>query len=205
MVSQTNPSSLPTVNCLFGYTGRPFDAATGLQNNLNRWYDAVTGRWLSQDPIDFWGGSTNLYCYCGNGPVTSEDPTGLSTSFQIVTNTGSAYNGSTAADLITALQTIDTNGQTIASLTAMGHGWDTGIYDGWFSETALFYVVYTPNDQKISIPAPGGANVNGLLRRITNNKTRITLNACDSADLAKHISALLPGTKVSGLPFWVWG
>ena len=35
------------------YTGREFDAATGLQYNRNRWYDAATGRWLSQDPIGF--------------------------------------------------------------------------------------------------------------------------------------------------------
>jgi RHS repeat-associated protein len=35
----------------FAYTGRFFDQTTGLQNNLNRWYDASTGRWLSEDPI----------------------------------------------------------------------------------------------------------------------------------------------------------
>ena len=39
VVSSTNPSSLPTATCLFGYTGRPTDpAGTGLQNNDNRWY-----------------------------------------------------------------------------------------------------------------------------------------------------------------------
>ncbi len=29
----------PAVDCLLGYTGRQFDEASGLQNNLNRWYD----------------------------------------------------------------------------------------------------------------------------------------------------------------------
>ena len=39
VVLSTNPSPLPTVTCLFGYTGRPTDpAGTGLQNNDNRWY-----------------------------------------------------------------------------------------------------------------------------------------------------------------------
>ena len=29
------------VDCLFGFTGCPFDTATGLQNNDNRWYDPL--------------------------------------------------------------------------------------------------------------------------------------------------------------------
>ena len=46
--SQTNAA----VDCLFGWTGRPSDNATGLQNNFNRWYDAKVGRWASEDPTD---------------------------------------------------------------------------------------------------------------------------------------------------------
>lgn len=40
---------------------RPFDPDTGLQNNLNRWYDASVGRWLSEAPIGFAAGDENLY------------------------------------------------------------------------------------------------------------------------------------------------
>jgi RHS repeat-associated protein len=61
----------------FAYTGRFFDKLTGLQNNLNRWYDANTGRWLSEDPIGFAAGDANLYRYVGNGPVNGTDPSGL--------------------------------------------------------------------------------------------------------------------------------
>ena len=65
LLSQSNPGTTPpsaaTVDCLFAYTGRPLDKETGLQNNLNRWYDVITGRWLSQDPIGFAGGDGNLY------------------------------------------------------------------------------------------------------------------------------------------------
>ena len=50
--SETNAA----VDCLFGFTARPFDEATGLQNNLNRWYDPAVGRWVSEDPIDLRGG-----------------------------------------------------------------------------------------------------------------------------------------------------
>ena len=51
---------------LFAYTGKAFDTSTQLQNNINRWYDATIGRWLSQYPIGFEGNDTNLYRYVGN-------------------------------------------------------------------------------------------------------------------------------------------
>jgi len=73
LLSQTHSS----VGCLLAFTGRPLDQATGLQNNLNRWYDAITGRWLSQDPSGFGGGDANLYRYCGNAPAEQIDANGL--------------------------------------------------------------------------------------------------------------------------------
>lgn len=70
---QTNAA----VDCLFGFTGRQFDQATGLQNNLNRWYDPEAGRWLSKDPIGFRAGDTNVCRYVENGPTNWVDPSGL--------------------------------------------------------------------------------------------------------------------------------
>lgn len=71
--SQTNSA----VDCVFGYTGRQFDNDTGLQNNLNRWYDAAIGRWMSKDPIGFNAGDGNVYRYVGNGATSWIDPSGL--------------------------------------------------------------------------------------------------------------------------------
>ncbi len=65
------------VDTLFGYTGRFFDEDTGLQWNLNRWYDPVVGRFVSVDPIGFAAGDPNLYRYTGNSPGDSVDPDGL--------------------------------------------------------------------------------------------------------------------------------
>jgi RHS repeat-associated protein len=65
------------VDCLFGFTGRQFDQATGLQNNLNRWYDPQAGRWTSEDPEEYEAGDSNLYRYCSNAPVNQTDPSGL--------------------------------------------------------------------------------------------------------------------------------
>jgi RHS repeat-associated protein len=59
-----------------GFTGKPFDHDTKLQNNINRWYEAGTGKWLSEDPIGYKGG-INLYEYCGNKPTDRTDPSGL--------------------------------------------------------------------------------------------------------------------------------
>jgi RHS repeat-associated protein len=76
VTSELNPTA---VDILFGYTGRPFDAATGLQNNLNRWYDPNVGRWISEDPVGFAAGDANLYRYVGNSPTNFIDPSGLFT------------------------------------------------------------------------------------------------------------------------------
>ena len=62
---------------LFAYTGKPFDVSTSLQNNINRWYDATVGRWLSIDPIGFDGNDANLYRYVKNNSVDRTDYTGL--------------------------------------------------------------------------------------------------------------------------------
>ena len=64
------------VDLVFGYTGKLFDETTRLQNNVNRWYDSSTGRWISQDPIGFAAGDANLYRYVGNGPTNATDPSG---------------------------------------------------------------------------------------------------------------------------------
>ena len=81
-----SPVGAQAVDCLFGYAGGAYDSATGEENFDNRWYEAVTGRWLSQDPI---GADINLYRYCHNNPVIFVDPSGLST-----TNSGILFSGS---------------------------------------------------------------------------------------------------------------
>ena len=70
LTSGTNP-------ILFGFTGKAFDTDTNLQNNINRWYDATIGRWLSIDPIGFEGNDTNLYRYVSNSVFTKLDVWGL--------------------------------------------------------------------------------------------------------------------------------
>ncbi|MEU0957160.1 RHS repeat-associated core domain-containing protein [Streptomyces niveus] len=60
----------------YTFTGRESDG-TGLLYYRNRYYDPESGRFISQDPIGYAGG-TNLYQYALSSPTTYNDPTGNS-------------------------------------------------------------------------------------------------------------------------------
>jgi len=73
LVSQTDP----TVGDRFGFTGREYDPELDLYYYRARYYDPHLGRFVSQDPLGFDAGDSNLYRYVGNAPLTSRDPLGL--------------------------------------------------------------------------------------------------------------------------------
>jgi len=60
----------------FQYTGREFDSETRIYLYRARYYDSSTGRFLSEDPIAFVGG-TNFYAYVNDAPTRLIDPSGL--------------------------------------------------------------------------------------------------------------------------------
>jgi RHS repeat-associated protein len=60
----------------FRYTGRQFDSTGGLYYYRTRYYDPMSGRFLSEDPIGFKGGA-NFYEYSLNSPMRWKDPSGL--------------------------------------------------------------------------------------------------------------------------------
>jgi RHS repeat-associated protein len=61
----------------FAYTGKLTDKEIDLQWNINRWYDAQVGRWVSEDPIGFKGGDRNLARLVHNDVIAQKDPDGL--------------------------------------------------------------------------------------------------------------------------------
>jgi RHS repeat-associated protein len=66
----------------YTYTAREYDTESGLYYYRFRYYDARVGRFLSEDPIGFWGG-INFYAYLNNNPINSNDPYGLSPAIWI--------------------------------------------------------------------------------------------------------------------------
>jgi RHS repeat-associated protein len=60
----------------FRFTGRELDAETGLYYFRARYYDAIAGRFISEDPLGLRAG-LNAYVYLGNDPVNGRDPSGL--------------------------------------------------------------------------------------------------------------------------------
>ncbi len=61
----------------FGFAGMRTDAATGLDYDSARWYDAGQGRFATRDPLGFGGGDADEYRYVGGDPAQWSDPTGL--------------------------------------------------------------------------------------------------------------------------------
>ena len=61
----------------FRYTGREFDTETNLYYNRARYLDPSTGKFLSEDPVRYLGGS-NFYDYARNNTPDLADPLGLS-------------------------------------------------------------------------------------------------------------------------------
>jgi RHS repeat-associated protein len=61
----------------YAFTGREWDPETSLYYYRARYYDPKIGRFISEDPIGFDEGDTNLYGYVRNSPSNLVDPSGL--------------------------------------------------------------------------------------------------------------------------------
>jgi RHS repeat-associated protein len=70
-------SNTGNIDFRYGYTGREADSETGLDYYRARYYDSEVGGFISEDPIGFSAGDTNLRRYVGNSPTNFVDPSGL--------------------------------------------------------------------------------------------------------------------------------
>jgi RHS repeat-associated protein len=62
------------------FPGQYYDQETGLHYNFFRYYDSLTGRYLTADPIGLDGG-VNLFTYVKNDPMNNVDPLGLYSTY----------------------------------------------------------------------------------------------------------------------------
>jgi RHS repeat-associated protein len=74
----------------YQFTGREHDG-TGLVYYRGRYYSPVLQRFISEDPIGFAGGDSNLYAYVFNSPTNFTDPTGEIIPFAV--GLGAAVGG----------------------------------------------------------------------------------------------------------------
>ncbi|NQT94450.1 MAG: hypothetical protein HQ559_16965 [Lentisphaerae bacterium] len=70
-----DPIAMSAMGNRYLWQGREYSWNTGLYYFRARWYDPITARWLSKDPIGISGG-LNQYTFCGNNPVNYIDKTG---------------------------------------------------------------------------------------------------------------------------------
>lgn len=84
-------ASSGTIANRFQYTSREFDSETGLYYYRARYYDQTTGKFLSQDPIQFNGGM-NFYAYVRNNSPnrTDADGTGFKSCAQALADLATA-------------------------------------------------------------------------------------------------------------------
>lgn len=73
VTNETNPE----VDFRFGYTGRERDEETGLYYYRARYFDPAVGTFVSEDPLGFGAGDSNVYRYVFNSPTNYVDPSGL--------------------------------------------------------------------------------------------------------------------------------
>lgn len=72
-----NSQSGPNVNYEQFFSGLLWDADSQLYYARARWYEPVSGRFLSEDPLGFEAGDNNISRYSGNDPINYVDRNGL--------------------------------------------------------------------------------------------------------------------------------
>ncbi len=81
------------------YSGKDLDEDTGLMYFNARWYDADTGRFITEDPVR---DGLNWYSYVSNNPMKFIDPTGLMTDEHREEYADLESNGASQEELQTA-------------------------------------------------------------------------------------------------------
>ncbi|MEP4627159.1 MAG: collagen-binding domain-containing protein [Tateyamaria sp.] len=102
----------------YRYTGREFDAESGLYHYRMRAYDSNTGLFMQSDPIGFEGGSFSLYSYVSNNPFELSDPSGLAPTVDFVNRAQADIANSISRNTDVAVGAIFLAGEVNAILSA---------------------------------------------------------------------------------------
>ena len=79
----TSQSYAPAVTFNLRYPGQQWHQESGLAYNINRYYDASSGRYIQANPIGLDGG-WNRFVYVGGNPLQWTDPLGLAVKCETI-------------------------------------------------------------------------------------------------------------------------
>ena len=114
------------------YGTRTLGVSPGLFIMGARIYDSELGRFLSKDPLDFFGSPTNQYAYANNNPIAFHDPHGLLFFVPLATSVLKGALTSAAANAISQGIDIYTKGGTFSdfSFSKLGKAAVSGAVSG---------------------------------------------------------------------------
>ncbi len=136
------------------FTGRDFDAETGLYYYRARYYDPEIGRFLSEDPLGLNGGDVNLYAYVGNNPLRFNDPSGE--VVQVLVGAVIGFGTSLATELVL-------NGGDLSQVNvgAVIGGTAAGALTGGLSALSASVIRGSATAATVSLLGAGGAGIAG--------------------------------------------
>jgi RHS repeat-associated protein len=168
----------------YSYTGREYDPETGLYYYRARYYDAHSGRFLQEDPVQ----SINAYSYVYNNPLNLRDPYGL-------------YAGIDDAVFAGGGALIGVAGQGIADLITWNFsGWES--YTGAAVGGALAgeTLLYTANPVLAGAVAGGASNVTRQrLRMFSGKQCKFDIESLLWDTGVGAALGFIPGPKVPGI------
>ncbi|WP_283401514.1 RHS repeat-associated core domain-containing protein [Aliiroseovarius halocynthiae] len=98
-----------TLSQPYGYTGREYDAESGLYHYRARAYDPASGVFLQSDPIGFWSGFANIYGYVEGNPANHLDPSGMNATLD-----AAKLGGTGGLSLMALFAPLNEDGDTLA-------------------------------------------------------------------------------------------
>jgi RHS repeat-associated protein len=117
VLADSNPGWQP-----FGFAGGLLDVGTGLVRFGARDYEPTVGRWISKDPIVFFGGGENFWAYSSNDPVNNTDPGGKYTLYPSCVNSLFAAAASCGSSALAISAAIALRGNSTALKAAVASG-----------------------------------------------------------------------------------
>ncbi|MFO0668604.1 MAG: RHS repeat-associated core domain-containing protein [Polyangiaceae bacterium] len=194
------------------FPGQRHDAISGFAYNFHRNYAPEWGRYVEADPIGLAGGM-NVFAYASANPLTNSDPQGLRQP-QVSITTMSGQNisiaGATATGLVATLEKAIASGDSIASLSIIGHGsaesmGGMGMANGlaaWLGLGPTWEPLMVTGGEKVT--TPDGVDVGALLRKAMARGGQIYLNGCSTASrgrwksIARTLAREVPDVMVTG-------